>query len=167
MFERVRRSRLQPPGDELCSLRLWVLFIIQSLSNAVLPSAEVSVLARHKRACFMWKSELDQLKLGDDSQTVKAHLKRPVAACADAHVHLAKMQLTTGGVPTHNKGKSSLNFSVTVNLGSGTFRSCRLRRAGTPQLCIRSSLRCFTTDGGSWKSWESITHLLVCSRSAV
>lgn len=65
---------MQPPRDELCSLRLWVLFIIQSLSNAVLPSAEVSVLARHKGACFMWKSELDQLKLGDKSQTVKVHL---------------------------------------------------------------------------------------------
>lgn len=70
----MRRSRLQPPRDELCSLRLWVLFIIQSLSSARSPSAEVSVLARHKRACFMWKSELGPLKLGDKSQTVKVHL---------------------------------------------------------------------------------------------
>lgn len=74
LLERVSRSRLQPPRDELCSLRLWVLFIIQSLSNAVLPSAEVSVLARHKRACSMWKSELDQLKLGGNSPRVKVRL---------------------------------------------------------------------------------------------
>lgn len=143
-----------------------MLFIIQSLSNAVLPSAEVSVLARHTRACSMWKSELDQLKLGGNSPRGKSAFKRPVAACADAHVHLPKLQLRTGGVPAHNKGKSSLNFSVAVNLGSGAFRSCRLWRAGTPQLCIQSSLRCFTTDCGSWKSWEPIAHLLVCCRSA-
>lgn len=63
-----------------------MLFIIPSLSDAVSPSAEVSVLARHKRARFMCKCELAPLKLGDGSRTV--------AARADAHAHLPKSSLS-------------------------------------------------------------------------
>lgn len=106
-----RLSRLQPRRDERCSLRLWVLFITRSLSNAVLPSAEVSVLEVTPTGTWRRFSEA-RARLNVRTPTENA----PRRLCVS---------------------ETSLNLSAAVKLGRETHRCCRRRRAGTSQTAFR------------------------------